>query len=136
MNWTIQELDQQLRSYGAASSRRDRKLAVAFWSTVSTAIVLTVLVAIGTIRKETSYPFIAVVLMSFVGLATYIIATASRFHKRYGVFCPNCGTSLVAHDEELELIESDPDSPRLRAIKCHKCGADFLTEPHSTQAVE
>ena len=66
---------------------------------------------------------VALGLLAMIALMIYIVATSGSFHRRYGVYCPNCGANL---DAPYGFFGTGPLLPDW--TQCRRCGATTASE--------
>ena len=87
------ELEAALERYRLQRRRRAVSLIKWFLCLVAALFVLPLgMLMLG--QKGAALLALFSVLLCFAGMAIYILATSSPFHRRYAVFCSRCGVDL------------------------------------------
>ncbi len=115
---TFKQFDEQLQTYALASSARERKLLIVFFVLLGVAAANTVSVVF--VPKPYIYLLLKIVLSAMTCLAAYTIVSSRKFHKTHGVRCAECGASLAALGETLEMIEAGEIEQPMR-LECPQC---------------
>ena len=120
MAWSYDKFEEQMGAYWSVTNARNDKLLKVFFTIFGMAILIVVLLVTCVIPKPLALSGLMVVLVAFGLLAAYITFTARKFHRANGVFCPQCGGSLISLGEVLEdHTEDGIEYPE--TLECHKC---------------
>ena len=122
--WSMQYFEQELARYDAVARPRYIKLfawLVGIWGVV--------FVALGAPAATHHFlptgivlSLVAVLFVSLIGLAAYVLATSSTFHREHALSCPTCSAPQTYSPGERYILL--PHLKRThRPIKCKGCGA-------------